>query len=82
MYFWGMNRKSIWLIVSLITISLVGIIFIQLLWIKNAIEVKTEQFNSSVNDALNDVVVQLEKNENLLILSENYDENGIRISRG
>ncbi len=71
-----MNRKSIWLIVSLMAISLVGIIFIQLLWIKNAIEVKTEQFNNSVNDVLNDVVVQLEKNENLLILSENYDQIG------
>lgn len=71
-----MNRKSIWLVVSLMTISLVGIIFIQILWIKNAIEVKTEQFDRSVNDALNDVVAQLEKNENLLILSENYDQIG------
>jgi two-component system phosphate regulon sensor histidine kinase PhoR len=71
-----MKRKSIWLIVSLMTISLVGIIFIQILWIRNAVEVKTEQFDRSVNDALNDVVAQLEKNENLLILSENYDQIG------
>ena len=71
-----MNRKSIALIIALMSISLVGIIFVQLFWIKNAIEVKSDQFNRSVNEALNDVVIQLEKNENYLILSENFDQIG------
>jgi two-component system phosphate regulon sensor histidine kinase PhoR len=71
-----MNRKSFALIIALMTISLVGIILVQLFWIKNAVEVKTEQFNRSVNDAMIDVVTRLEKNENLLLLSENYDQIG------
>ena len=66
-----MNRKNIALIIALMSISLVGIILVQLYWIKNAVEVKTEQFNRSVNDVLDDVVAQLEKNENYLLLSEN-----------
>jgi len=71
-----MNRKSFALIIALMSISLVGIILVQVFWIKNAIEVKSEQFKRSVNDAMNDVVAQLEKNENLLLLSENYDKIG------
>jgi len=71
-----MNRKSITLIIILMSVSLVGIILVQSFWIKNAIEVETEQFNRSVNEALSDVVVQLEKNENYLILSDNMDQIG------
>jgi two-component system phosphate regulon sensor histidine kinase PhoR len=71
-----MNRKSFALILILMSISLLGIILVQLFWIKNAVEVKTEQFKRSVNDAMSDVVLQLEKNENLLLLSENYDQIG------
>lgn len=71
-----MNRKSIGFIITLMTVSLVGIILVQLYWIKNAVEEKTEQFNRSVNDVLNDVMAQLEKNENYLLLSENIGHIG------
>ena len=63
---------------ALMSVSLIGIIVVQLLWIKNAVEVKTEQFNKSVNTALNDVVAQLERNENFFMLSENMDVIGDR----
>lgn len=61
------------MIIGLMSVSLIGIIVVQLLWIKNAVEVKTEQFDKSVNTALNNVVNRLERNENFFILSENMD---------
>ena len=54
------------------SVSLIGIIVVQVFWIKNAIKVKTEQFDRSVNDAMNQVVERLEKNENLLVISDQF----------
>jgi len=65
-----MKRLTIIGIIALMSISLVGIILVQLMWIRNAIEVKSQQFDRSVNEAMNQVVQRLEKNENLLVLSD------------
>jgi len=67
-----MNRKTIIGIILLMSISLIGIIAVQVFWIKNAIAVKAEQFDRSVNDALSQVVERLEKNENLLVISDQF----------
>lgn len=64
-----MKRRTIIGIIALMSISLVGIILVQLMWIRNAIEVKSQQFDRSVNEAMNQVVQRLEKNENLIVLS-------------
>ena len=65
-----MKRRTIIGIIVLMSISLVGIILVQLMWVRNAIEVKSQQFDRSVNEAMNQVVQRLEKNENLLVLSD------------
>ena len=69
-----MNRKTITLIILLMSVSLAGIIAVQLFWIQNAIAIQKEHFDRKVNDALTDVVGKLEKNENYLLLTENLDE--------
>ena len=53
-------------------ISLVGIIIVQILWIKNAIEIREAQFDQSVSAALTAVVTQLDKDKNINIISQNY----------
>ncbi len=58
------------------SVSLAGIIAVQLFWIQNAISIQKEHFDRKVNDALTDVVGKLEKNENYLLLTENLDEIG------
>ena len=45
------------------TVVLVGIIGIQYYWIKNAIELKEEEFTRKVNDGLTGIVNLLEKEE-------------------
>jgi signal transduction histidine kinase len=71
-----MNKKTIILVIALMSVSLAGIIAVQLFWIQNAIVIQKEHFDRKVNDALNDVVGNLEKNENYLLLSDNLDKIG------
>ena len=45
--------------------SLIGIIWVQMYWINNGIQVKEAQFDQLVNDAMNDVVVGFEDSESV-----------------
>jgi len=56
-----MNKKIIILIIILISFALIGLVGVQLYWIKNAIAVKEANFDRSVNEALTNVVYKLEK---------------------
>ncbi len=47
-----MNKKVFILIILLMSISLVGIIAVQVFWIKNSVEMADNQFKSDVNAAL------------------------------
>lgn len=58
-----MNKKIILLVVILISIALIGLVGIQLYWIKNALAVKEAHFDRSVNEALTNVIYKLEKLE-------------------
>jgi len=56
-----LKKRTLTGIIVLMSVSLTGIILVQLLWMKNAIEVKEKQFDRSVNDALVDAVKTLQK---------------------
>ena len=61
-----MGKKIFVLIVVLMSISLIGIVSVQLYWINNAIESKEIQFKSDVKKALARVSERLEvKEQNL-----------------
>ena len=47
------------------SISLIGIIWVQIYWIHNGITVKEAQFDQLVNEALNHVVTDIEENESV-----------------
>jgi two-component system, OmpR family, phosphate regulon sensor histidine kinase PhoR len=55
-----MNKKIITGLIALMGISILGIIIIQLVWMNNAIKVRNELFDRSVNEALNGATNQLE----------------------
>jgi len=61
-----MNRKVIRIIIFLTSISLVAAIITQLLWVRDAWQLKEDQFNSKVEIAMKSVV-------NLLMTSEDYN---------
>ena len=56
-----MKRHNIGLITMLTAIALLGLIITQLYWINNAFTLKQQHFSLSVNEALNNVVYKLEK---------------------
>ena len=59
-----MNKKHIKIVNALLGLSLIVIILVQMFWIRNAFQVKEEQFNRSVYNALHTVVEKLEAHEN------------------
>ncbi len=67
-----MNKKQITIIIILMSVSLIGIIIVQLFWIKNAIEVKEAQFDRAVNQALNEIVKKLETNDAVYFISSKF----------
>ena len=69
-----MKKRLLILLVSLMSIVLAGIVVVQVLWIKNAIAIKKEQFSHSVNEALNEVVSKLETRNTVMFLSENISD--------
>ncbi len=58
-----MNKKIFIFLVVLMSLSLIGIIFVQGYWIKKSVEDKEEQFSNAVNQVLNSVSDKIEKRE-------------------
>jgi len=56
-----MKKQYITIVSIIITIALIGMVGIQLYWIKNAIKVKEANFDRSVNEAVSNVIYKLEK---------------------
>ena len=51
------------LLVILMSLSLIGLIFVQSFWIKKSVEDKEEQFSNIVSEALNSVTLKIEERE-------------------
>jgi two-component system, OmpR family, phosphate regulon sensor histidine kinase PhoR len=57
------NKKVFFVIIAIMTLALVGLMFIQSYWIRHTIAVKEAGFVTSVNEALSSVVYKLERIE-------------------
>jgi len=73
-----MNKRTLYILIALICLSLLGIIIVQFFWIRNAIQVKEAQFDRSVNDAMGVVVNKLETKENVHLLARNSINDSIK----
>ncbi len=58
-----MNKKLFVLLVILMSLSLTGIIFVQVYWIRTSVNDKEEQFSRTVTDILDKVASRVEKRE-------------------
>lgn len=56
-----MKRKTIYALVVLMSMAVIGIIFIQYFWISNALDLRKVQFKRSVLEAMNEVTHKLQK---------------------
>lgn len=60
-----MKKRTLYLLVALMSFSLVGIVWVQIYWIYNGILVKEAQFDQLVTEALNNVISDLEEEESI-----------------
>lgn len=58
-----MNKKVIGYIITLATISLIGLVAVQSFWLDKAIKVRESHFNRNVGEAMNIVIHKLQKIE-------------------
>ncbi|WP_430907814.1 sensor histidine kinase [Maribacter sp. 2-571] len=58
-----MNKRLFVLLVILMSLSLIGIIFVQVFWIKKSVEDKEEQFSNAVSQVLLKVTDKVEERE-------------------
>ncbi len=65
-----MNKKLIVGLIVLMSISLIGIIGVQILWIQNSIRVEERRFDENIKDILKTVVLNLEQDEDVHIIGE------------
>lgn len=66
-----MSRTTIWVIISLMTVALIGLVGFQLYWINNVIHLSNERFEKDVQESLRSVADKLEKNEMLYLVAKN-----------
>ena len=55
-----MSKRILWILTISLSLSMLGLIVLQTLWINNAVELKDKQFQQLVNSTLNDVSDQVE----------------------
>lgn len=75
-----MKRFNVKLIVILAGLAMLGLIAIQIYWIRNAIALNEERFEQNVNEALKSVVYKMEKQNTAAKITRkfNFRKQGIR----
>ena len=58
-----MNKNLITLIIVIVSIVLLSLTVVQFYWVKNAISVERTNFENKVNEAVSNVIFNLEKIE-------------------
>src|SRR5690606_23039363 len=73
-FLFKMKKKSISLIIGLMSLALVGVVAMQYYFIRESYHLKSQLFDQSVNESLNAVVSALEKRDALLFLKKKAEE--------
>ncbi|MCF8228326.1 MAG: HAMP domain-containing histidine kinase [Bacteroidales bacterium] len=68
-----MRKNTVIFVIILLTVALIGLMVIQVYWIRNAVTVKEANFVRTVNEALSGVVQKLEKMEMSYQLNKRMD---------
>ncbi len=63
LYFYGMKERKLQIIIGAMTLTVIGLIAVQIYWITNAFNIEEQKFRRNVSDALTIVTNKLEKEE-------------------
>lgn len=69
-----MKKRTIWIIAIIMGVSFIGLLYLQLSYIQEMVNMKKEQFDESVNRALYQASRNLELNETLRYLEKDVNE--------
>ena len=78
-----MSNRVVWIIISLMTVSLIGLTSFQVYWINNAIKLSNERFNKDVHESLNQVAHKLERSELANLAHQNmffFEDTSVTVS--
>lgn len=70
-----MSKRILWILSVCLSLAMMGLIVVQIKWIKNAFELNDRQFRQLVNTTLNDVSRQIEHYYTSRSLTEFFGEN-------
>src|ERR1035438_3261922 len=76
-----MNRRIIIFTIIIMTMSLIGLMSIQIYWIKNASSVKEATFRSTVNDVVSRIISNVERLEKNKAMQINQYERMLNFTR-
>ena len=68
-----MNRGNIRTITIVASLALLGLVGIQIYWVNNAISLGEQRFEQSVNEALNNVVLRMEKHSAAAKITQKFN---------
>ena len=67
-----MKKNAIWIVITLMTIALVGLSWFQLYWISSVIQFSNERFEKDALESMNIVAKKLERNEMALVATNSF----------
>ncbi len=73
-----MSKRSIWTIIIIMTLSLVGVGLIQYFWIMKAVALDEKNFNDKVTIALNNVKKKMTSDAETLAATQYYEGQGLQ----
>ncbi len=65
-----MKKSTIWILTTLMTLTFMGLLYVQIMYMKNMVQMRYEQFSSGVKRSLYTVSTQLEQDEARYFLEE------------
>lgn len=58
-----MNKRQIWILISIIFLTSVGLILVQTLWIRNSLKIKEDELSAQLDDAIRQVIQDVQQSE-------------------
>lgn len=71
-----MKKSTIWLLTAVMAIAMIGLLFLQIMYMENMIKMRNEQFSEIVTRSMYSVTTMLEQNETKYYLDQDLQEAG------
>ena len=69
-----MKKSTIWILTIVMAVALLGLLFVQIMYIENMIKMRNEQFSEVVMRSLYNVATNLERDETKYFLDQDLNE--------